>query len=1169
MKSSFELVGKVISVERRRYRRNRDAEKFAVLDARGGNKTPIACVCSFFCPIHKNDLIVATCVQQGKEAHITKPPFVRVGTDRESIVDYFCKNIRGLGPIRSGDLYDTIERVAGAGKVDQYLSELAESWMKNADDDILQTFSELINDSNLSYLLMQWYHKFDKRRLHLLGLTNTEIRECEKICGSYYKIYKTCLDNPFTLYPIPEAKCMEILNRLKRPPKHEDIECGKIVRKMYENMVVRGWTCTPVTFLAQEFKELRVVGPTLLKDYGVVKDYDCAYLGYPHKVEVFVSQHLSKLIHSDTINDTTTEFVHPDEYNPLSPIHSRMEAEFRDSATLSEDQKCAIQGALDHKISIITGMPGTGKCLDPETGVLMFNGFIKKIKDIIVGDQVMGPDSTPRNVLSICSGMDTMYKIVPNKGKSFICNEPHVLTLKGAKNIICICKTRKAKYCVTRSKCGIRMHKYFNTKEEAEEYLHTLPEDIFDLPLNEYIQRKPYHQDRCYLYHTGVAFEAQNVPIDPYLLGCWLGDGHTNSAGITTGDEEIFQCLSGIIDTYGLRFSPCKSYPITHFMVGKGENYGRKGRNFFINTMRTLNLFGNKHIPEIYKINSREIRLKVLAGLLDTDGYLDPRNKNIYEITQKSKLLADDIEYLAFSLGFMVTKKAVIKYCIYKGEKREGIYHRLIIFGDRIEEIPTIVERKQAKPRTNGRRSTCLRFKVEKLGMGQYCGFELDGDGRFLLDDFLVTHNTASIKEIVYNLEQRNLEYAICAFTGKAVARLRSILCSTVPMTFHLKIKKQKSARFKVLIVDEASMVTTELLYTFIQCFDFPFNIVFVGDPDQLPPIGWGSLFSECIASKTIPKYELVVNHRVYDIEGEQDGILLNTKRMAKHGADETLKMGAKAPSMPMKFTPTGNFVLVPGNIDQISAFAHAFKHQGIRAHDITVITPYNKDVTIINGAFQKLYTCVNADTKEENECAFDSRGFKWYLHDRVMMTKNDYEINVMNGEEGEVMEVHSDKIKVAFGPGRSFDFPLEPTKRRYGTSKEKDDEYGGDEERTVKKLVHSYCVTVHRAQGSEWDYVIFYLPLGRSQPSYITKNLVYTGLTRAKRALFFIGNIPELEASTTRSLPFRCEKLTKRLGETLEVWEADQGALRDGEDDYHNHYEDDDDIYEPEWDGY
>lgn len=80
----------------------------------------------------------------------------------------------------------------------------------------------------------------------------------------------------------------------------------------------------------------------------------------------------------------------------------------------------------------------------------------------------------------------------------------------------------------------------------------------------------------------------------------------------------------------------------------------------------------------------------------------------------------------------------------------------------------------------------------------------------------------------------------------------------------------------------------------------------------------------------------------------------------------------------------------------------------------------------------------------------------------------------------------------------------------------------------------------------------------------------MYTGLTRAKRALFFIGNISELEASTTRGVPYRCEKLVKRLTDSLEVWDVDQGELRAGEDDYHNTYEDLDDYdYDPGWDGY
>lgn len=780
----FEVVGKVIWVQSRRFKRNRDAQRFTVADAKNSKKE-ITCMCSFFCPIQKNDLIVATCVRREgeKDAIVVKPPFVRVGTDRESIVNFFCKNVRGWGPARAGQLYDTIERIAGEDKVDTYLSELAEIWMNKADADILQEFAELINASNLSYLLVNWYHKFDKRRLWLLGLSNREIGECVKICGNYYKIYELCLDNPFKLYPIPEKKCMEILNRLKRSPEKADIECGKIVRKMYDNMLHRSWTCTPVSFLAQEFKTLKDLGPKLLKEYDVIKEYDCAYLSYPHKVETYVAEYIAKLVKSDMVNDTTTEFVHPSDWNPLSPTQCRLEAEFRESSTLSEDQKLAIQGALDHKLSIITGMPGVGK--------------------------------------------------------------------------------------------------------------------------------------------------------------------------------------------------------------------------------------------------------------------------------------------------------------------------------------------------------------------------------------------TTAIRELVYNLEQRNQDYAICAFTGKAVARLRSVLCSTVPMTFHLKIKKEKSSRFRHLIVDEASMVTIELFYSFIRRFDFPFNITLVGDPNQLPPIGWGSLFEECIKSKTIPTYELVVNHRVYHVPGEKDGILLNTKNMARHGAKSTVKFGLKAPVLPMKFEPTGNFVLTLGNIDQIAAFATAFKQQGVCRRDITVITPYNKDLDVINKTFQELYT------EDDTEHVFDSRGCRWYINDRVMMIKNDYEINVMNGEEGEVVEIDPNQIKVSFGAGREYEFPLEPDpkKRKWGTSKEKDDEDEVEGERTVQRLVHSYCVTVHRGQGSEWNYVIFYLPPGRSQPNYITKNLVYTGLTRAKRALFFIGNIEELEASTTRSLPFRCEKLTKRLSEKLENWDEDAGEIKAGEDDYFNEYEDDD--YDPLFDGY
>jgi len=130
-----------------------------------------------------------------------------------------------------------------------------------------------------------------------------------------------------------------------------------------------------------------------------------------------------------------------------------------------------------------------------------------------------------------------------------------------------------------------------------------------------------------------------------------------------------------------------------------------------------------------------------LAGLIDSDGYRS--QSNYYEIFQKSKELAEDIEYLALSLGFMVTVTEVEKgYRAKNEEMKMGNYYRISIFGEGIETIPVLLDRKKCQPRIIKKRANCLSFQVESLGVGDYNGFELDGNGRFLLGDFTVTHNT-------------------------------------------------------------------------------------------------------------------------------------------------------------------------------------------------------------------------------------------------------------------------------------------------------------------------------------------------------------------------------------------------------------------------------------------
>jgi len=147
-----------------------------------------------------------------------------------------------------------------------------------------------------------------------------------------------------------------------------------------------------------------------------------------------------------------------------------------------------------------------------------------------------------------------------------------------------------------------------------------------------------------------------------------------------------------------------------------------------------------------------------LAGLIDSDGY---QQDNCYEIFQKSKELAEDIEYLALSLGFMATVTQTDKGCMYKGEMRMGDYYRISIFGEGLETIPVLLERKKCHPRNSKRRANCVTFQVEPLGEGDYNGFELDRNGRFLLGDFTVTHNSSILLRFTDDEFQEDLSCTI------------------------------------------------------------------------------------------------------------------------------------------------------------------------------------------------------------------------------------------------------------------------------------------------------------------------------------------------------------------------------------------------------------------------
>jgi hypothetical protein len=238
---------------------------------------------------------------------------------------------------------------------------------------------------------------------------------------------------------------------------------------------------------------------------------------------------------------------------------------------------------------------GAGKCMCKNTPIIMYDGSIKMVQDVKVGDQLMGDDSTPRNVLSLARGRETMYDIIPNKGDKYTVNESHILSLKSS----------------------------FNHSKKYKKG------EIYDISIKDYLNLpKSFHGPGGPLlgYRVGVDFPYKEVDIEPYFLGIWIGDGSKRNLGITNIDIPIIDYCYEYARRLELDIRKCDSNTTrcpSYFITSHN-----KKPNSLIESFHKYNLLNNKHIPHDFKCNSRQVRLELLAGIIDSDGSLNHENKN-------------------------------------------------------------------------------------------------------------------------------------------------------------------------------------------------------------------------------------------------------------------------------------------------------------------------------------------------------------------------------------------------------------------------------------------------------------------------------------------------------------------------------------------------------------
>lgn len=355
----------------------------------------------------------------------------------------------------------------------------------------------------------------------------------------------------------------------------------------------------------------------------------------------------------------------------------------------------------------VFGPAGLGKCLGRDTPVLMFDGTKKMVQDIVAGDKLLGPDGTVRNVLNTTTGRERLYKVTPVKGDAYIVNESHILSLKKS----------------DKNSGKLRMSDGTFIAQDAD-IVNVNVKVVHDTEDRYSSKLKGWRPD-------GLEFPTEKLalPVDPYWLGAWLGDGRANDTAIYKPKCNMTRWVQEYAASLGLTVSVydadrCPGWAIV-------SSYGNNPVRQFL---QSADLINNKHIPHNYLTASRADRLKLLAGLVDSDGALSDGN---IDWISKSKQLAEQVVFLSRSLGLA----AYVKQCqkSIRSLGFVGTYYRVTISGD-CSIIPTLD--KVSPKRKQVKRVTVTGITIEALDVGDYYGFQIDGDHLFLLGDFTVTHNT-------------------------------------------------------------------------------------------------------------------------------------------------------------------------------------------------------------------------------------------------------------------------------------------------------------------------------------------------------------------------------------------------------------------------------------------
>lgn len=501
---------------------------------------------------------------------------------------------------------------------------------------------------------------------------------------------------------------------------------------------------------------------------------------------------------------------------------------------------------------------------------------------------------------------------------------------------------------------------------------------------------------------------------------------------------------------------------------------------------------------------ARDSRERIAAGIKFVLVYNQNQNGHVYLPMDKliptaCKLLGCEPETAENELGALVMSGKLVlnkiegRKCIYTKEMYEAeqyIARKMDVIESTdhridIMNVSALIERVQVE---NG----IVYDKSQKQAIADSVN-----NGIFILTGGPGTGKTTVSRAIIRIFETLGLSVALCAPTGRAAKRM-SEATGREAKTIHRILETERDSddglcfhrneneplEDDVIIVDESSMIDVLLMEGLLKAIKNTSRLILIGDASQLPPVGAGYVFKDIISSE---RYNTVELKHIFR-QAQQSLIVTNA-----HAVNDGEHIDLSVRDGDFFFLPRQDDAQTVQTIVELCK-TRLPKSYGVSIFDgIQVITPSHKGEAGTEMLCSALQLAINPPSKDRHE--IKRRECVFREGDKVMQTKNNYGIvwtkdgdvegmGIFNGDIGVILKINinEEKITVDFD-GRVADYDFSAT----------------------DELELAYAITVHKSQGSEYPIVI--IPLYRYSPKLLTRNLLYTAITRAQNMVIMVGD--------------------------------------------------------------